>query len=504
VRLRAALALAAVVGLAPAPPAAAARLPNVRELVARNEIAAGASLRPANERETWSVRLDGLAGNLVVTRRDADVRSDLALGPFTERWGATRDAGWRQDANGRTTAEPVPPPVPAGIDGVVGRVRRPLDAYTVTTRFGDGHENRVFYDARSFLIVRVERLESGRLVWTDYDDFRTGRSGRTRPWHYVGGDDASGPTYEYRLVRDETRLAIAPADVAPPVDRPFVDFPAGRDVARLPTRIVDGRVFVRLTIAGRALDFLVDTGSSSLALASDVARDLGLMAYGRTTLTAAGTVATRRVIVRTVEAGPLVMHDVVMRTIAPGERPGDVKIAGLLGFDFLSAVGLRIDYDGGTVDAYRPGTLAPPSDAYALDVRILGAVPLVAARVDDSPSDSFILDSGAAFSVVLFQRFTRTHPGALPRPVDGDVQVGDGVGGAMAYRTLRESDLALGPLDFPQIASVEAIAPRAFGLVGIDGLVGSEVLRRFTVFADYASAKVWLVPGLRTSVRQAD
>jgi len=208
--------------------------------------------------------------------------------------------------------------------------------------------------------------------------------------------------------------------------------------------------------------------------------------------------------VRTVDAGPLAMHDVVMRTIPPDERPGDVKIAGLLGFDFLSAVGLRLDYDGGTVDAYRPGTIAPPVGAYAIDLRVSGAVPIVAARIDDSQSDAFVLDSGAAFSVVLFQRFAKSHPGARPQVIDGDVQLGDGVGGEMAYRTLRASDLGFGPLDFPQTASVEALAPLAFGLEGIDGLIGSELLRRFTVYADYASAKVWLEPGVRTTVRRAD
>ncbi|MBC5800248.1 MAG: aspartyl protease family protein [Candidatus Eremiobacteraeota bacterium] len=475
-------------------PARADVLPSIDELFARERLASGAERRPATERETWDIRRDGLGGTLVTIHRGSDSISAMTLGPFHSARGSDRGQRWHQNDNGETVFER---PDPSGNERIVARsvtrVREPVDAWLVSQAYAGGHVVRTYFDPRSYLIVRVDKSLAGRTSHTSYDDFRTDARGRTRAWHEFGGDDRPQTTFDYRLAHDELAPALAPGTFTIPGDRrSLVEFPAGSRTVRLPARIENGRIYVRLTIAGRGLDFLLDSGAAAMSIDGALARRLGLPAYGRTMETVAGSFAASRVIVPQVGIGPLAMHDVVMRTIPISMREGTkTRVVGLLGFDFLDAVALRIDYAGGSVDVARPGSGAAPAGAVPLDVRLGSQIPLTRVTVGEATGNDFIVDTGAEFSLVLFQRFTHAHP-ELATPLGRGVRSGAGIGGTMAYRDLVPQRLTLGPVLFEALPTVEALSPYALGFDDADGLVGSDVLRRFTVYLDYASNRGWL------------
>lgn len=468
--------------------------PTASELFARERTESGWERRAQTERETWNIRSGGLDGTLVVVRREADTVSALTLGPFHSARGFDRGQRWHQNDNGQTVLEA---PHPTADERIVAqnvtRVHAPLDAWVVNATFAGGHVRRTFFNPRTYAIVRVEKMIAGRTVRTSYDDFRADARGRTRAWHEFGDDQRPEVTFDYRLVRDETGAPVVASELTIPHDRrALVEFPAGTQTVRLPARIANGRIYVRVTIDGRGLDFLLDSGAAAISLDASVARALGFAAYGHAIQTVAGRFAASRVVAPLVSIGPLAMRDVVMQTMPISlQEDRRTRVVGLLGFDFLAAVALRIDYANGTVDAARSGAEPAPDDAVPLEVRLGSQTPHARADVGDADGDDFMLDTGADFSLVLFARFLREHPG-MPLLPQGDVRSGTGIGGSVAYRMLSPQRLTLGSWRLNEVPSVAPLSPNALGFDNEDGIIGSDVLRRFTVYLDYAQKRVFL------------
>jgi len=473
------------------------------ELVARSHVASGFDRRAESEREVWLAHVTGLDGTLETLRRGSDFSSATTLGPFRTARGMWHGQRWHQNENGETILDrPEPSQVERTVTQSVARVRDPIDAWQLTTSYASGHVTRQYYDARTFLMVRSDRVVAGRTAHANFDDFHTDARGHVRPWHYYGGDDRADNTYDYRLQRDDIAAEAGDADLAVPHDRrTLVEFPSGVDTLRLPARIENDRIYVRLTIGGRGLDFLLDTGAASLTIDQTVARDLGLTIRGRAMQTVAGSFETGRVVVPSIAIGPLAMHDVVMRTapFASHEAHG-TRVVGLLGFDFLDSVAVRIDYAGGLVEAMRPGTLAPPATATPVEMRLNSGTPVARATIGDASGNDFIIDTGAAFPYVVFQRFARAHPDVIRAAGNGHTSLGSGVGGTIPYRSVERHRLSIGTWTLDGVMGVEALSPTALGFDNEDGLIGATTLNRFTVFLDYSTGRLFLQPNGRAVV----
>ncbi len=493
-----ALALASVLAR-DAAPAAAQELLAPDEIAARSRTATGFDRKPDIEREVWAVRASGLDGTLETLRRNGDLTSATTLGPFHTAHGIAHGVRWQQNDNGETILDrPEPSQVERIATQGAARVREPLDAWVVTTAYTSGHITRQFYDARTFYLVRTEKTTAGHTTRTTYDDFRADAHGHIRPWHYYGGDDRLENAYDYRLVRDDLSGNVSESDVEVPHDRrTLVEFPVGVETVRLPARIEDNRIYVRLDMLGRGLDFLLDTGAAALTIDESVAKSLGFAVRGRATQTVAGSFATGRVVVPTVTIGALSMRDVVFRTVPLSQNEAHgTRIVGLLGFDFLAACGIKIDYAHGTVDAMRPGTLTAPAGLTPLGVRLNAGTPVARATVGNASGDDFIIDTGAAFSYVLFQRFARAHPDAAAT-ADGRVRRGTGVGGSLSFRSVTAKRVTLGAWSFNDAVGVEAVSPNALGFDNEDGLIGADILKLFTVYLDYGTNRMYLAPNGR-------
>lgn len=506
----AAFAMAAFAAMAG--PASAQEAPNTstaptaEELVARSRAAVDSDRRPESEREIWNLHLAGLDGSLEMLRRGEDMETETQLGPFRTARGSWHGQHWHQNENGETVLDrPEPSQTEHALTQTVARVREPVDAWELTTTFSSGHVVRLYYDPRTYYVVRTEKAVAGHTSHTTYEDFRTDAHGRVRFWRYYGGDDRPDNDFDYHLVRDDSSAEISDAEVGIPRDRrALVEFPAGVDVVRLPARIDNNRIYVRLEVQGRGLDFLLDTGASNLTINDTVARELKLPLYGRATQTVAGSFVTGRVVAPLVTIGNLTMRDIVMRTVPLSSNEShDTRVVGLLGFDFLDAVALKIDYATGEVDAIRSNSLTVPPAATALDVRLNSGAPVAHAAVGEAAGDDFIIDTGAAFSFVVFQRFARAHPDAFPPLEDTRVFYGNGVGGTMPYRKVEGKRVALGSWAFDDELGVEALSPNALGFDNEDGLIGADILKLFTLYLDYASNRIYLAPNGRAPMLEA-
>lgn len=457
--------------------------------------------QPASEVEDWTVTSEGLSGSWHVVRRRADMRSALALGPFVAAYGIVAGQRWHQTDNGTTVLDKLQP---SQAEHLVNReldhVSAPIAAYRITSNFASGHITRTYYDPKTYLVERVERVAAGRTNFTDFDDFRTDANGRTRPWHYSGGSDRTEDAFDYRLRSDEVDRAVDDGDVAlPPDRRSLVEFPADQTVVRLPARIAGDRIYIRVKIGERGLDLLLDSGAYGLGLNERIIKELGLTVQGHNS-SAGGSYSSGRVVVPQVSVGPLVMRDVVMAT-APidNSETSDTRVVGMLGFDFIAHAVLRIDYEHGTVDAILPSAFAPPAGAVALPVTLNTQLPHVEVSIGASTSPDFLIDTGAPGSLLLFRRFLTTHdadPSIVAAFRQSDTPAGSirTLEGPTPVRRIALRDVRLGPYRFDLNTGLVALDRNAFGSDTEDGIVGARVLRMFNVYFDYKSSRVLLEP----------
>jgi hypothetical protein len=469
----------------------------------------------ATRMEQWRVSERGLTGTYAETASGDDYTATLTLGPFVTLAGRRHGQSWRQDENGLTIlrqdihqktaisekaldyALDHPESPGAGIT-LLGESTQPVHGYVVQIQPDGGRLVWLFFDASTGLIDREESVIAERRIVTQYDDFRT-TGGSTEPWHHRVSDGRPANDEEWTLTSLQLDQPVSDAALAiPPDRRTLVEFPAGADVVHLPARIINGKVIVRLTVQGRGLDFLLDSGAGDIAFDADVAASLHLQTLGKATQEIAGQFDRSRAIVPEIRIGPLVMHDVVVSTIPFQSSPDfSTRVVGLLGFDFFKDAVVRVDYEQGTVDALNPAGFSPPQSAVTLPVALDDGVPLVSATVGDDRGDHFILDTGSAYTII-FSGFAADHPNAVADQGGGAAETrtgvsARGVGGQIRLVPTELKVFRFAGTDFEYFKAYVTIAARALEREDEDGLIGVPTLERFVVYFDYPRQRVALI-----------
>lgn len=108
-------------------------------------------------------------------------------------------------------------------------------------------------------------------------------------------------------------------------------------------RAADGHYYLVLDIAGKPLEFMVDTGASNVVLSQEDARGLGIdpetLVYLGSAMTANGRVRTARVTLQDVALGP-VQDPTMVAYVNDGDMDGS-----LLGMDYLGRFRIEIAGD---------------------------------------------------------------------------------------------------------------------------------------------------------------
>ncbi len=278
----------------------------------------------------------------------------------------------------------------------------------------------------------------------------------------------------------------------------MVEFPAGKTSVDLPVRQARGDFIVRVQVGGRGLDFALDTGASGIAIDDDVVRSLGLAHYGSISNAAnAGRFASTKAVVPEIGIGELRMHDVVVSTVPHlGADGADYKVVGLLGFDFIGALALKLDYERARVEAIKSDAFVPPSGpgTYAIPVRLGRQIPLADVSLDGALGERFMIDTGAGGTMLVFDYFARRHPEALRDALSSDGQLQfSGAGGAFETRPYRIAAVRLGKIEFTGFTVYRVTSARSFS-GDEDGLIGTGLLQVFTVYTNYRNSMLYFVP----------
>jgi Aspartyl protease len=256
------------------------------------------------------------------------------------------------------------------------------------------------------------------------------------------------------------------------------------------------RTPVRVNGAG-PFDFLVDTGSIFDVVDTERAAELGIASAGEYDASGAGeatmnleTAAGVRLGLDDLELPPQEVR-VAPINAAIGRLEGR-RLDGLLGYDFFSRFPVELDYEAGTLALGREPRGTPvPLELVRRHPFARAAFVLDGRRYEPT----FLVDTGFRSGVVLASPFVR-HEGLLElagRTIEATT--GAGIGGPTVERVGRVERFELGPfvLENP-IVNLSQAQSGTLAQQGYGGIVGSEILRRFTATFDYPEARLLLEP----------
>lgn len=423
--------------------------------------------------------------------RGDDYRVVYGTGSFQHQTGRLGGKDWDQDANGVTTIQAplgAGRPIPQTV--TVALVSQPFKAWRLASLDAGGYGTVQYVDPQTYLVVREEDVTPGGRIVKSYGNFRTA-DGYTMPYR-ISTDDGTNGTHSDADVITFGAREVSDADLAIPVSKNPVSFPPDRTSVTVPATFDVPRVDVHVTIGGRQLEFLLETGAPDVTLDPNVARALGLVAGVQN-----ARANTSQTVVPEIRIGDLTMKNVVV-SLAPvtSVEAIDTHVAGILGYDFMRGAGITIDYPKKRVTAVPPDhfpapVMTPNSDI--LPLTVLDHAPAITARINGALSSRVIIDSGGPADLVVFASFLLRYPeitvSRIARPEDPVLYSGVTLPDVKGYRfaELLVGRLTFQVIDVAVIPSLEAYRP------GVDAVLGYGLFDEFALGFDYAGGRLYVV-----------
>ncbi|HEY5257927.1 MAG TPA: aspartyl protease family protein [Candidatus Baltobacteraceae bacterium] len=420
-------------------------------------------------------------------------------GPFQSASGDFRGQGWEQDENGivtmdsnfHATEDPneralAHPEDPANRVTILGITQTSSREYAVDVNPPDGQHEIRYYAADTFLLDRTVVYGSDRLRHvTTYDDYRP-VFGAVRAFHTTYSDGRSDNDTDIKIA--SYQRVKGTVDLSIPPRHSIFQFTSLKPV-QLPARFVDGRIILRANVGSRGLDFLLDTGASGMTINPDVAKQLGLTAYGQRSGTIGGSYNESQTVVPDMTIGDLHVKNAVFSEVPVEDQARGLEVVGLLGFDFVGSSIVAIDFKKETVTLYPPGApLTVQGTLMPVALQLDDDVPRVTASFN-GVTGKFLLDTGAQATLV-FKHFLNTIPGIDSE--EGEVGL-DYVGGAINARAFLVDKVLFGPVMFQKV-SVLVPQSSTGEITDYDGMLGRDVLSYYVMFIDYANRQIYLQP----------
>ncbi|HVO82231.1 MAG TPA: aspartyl protease family protein [Terriglobales bacterium] len=353
-------------------------------------------------------------------------------------------------------------------------------------------------------IKEVQRVEDREQVLyiEDYRDV-DGLKFASRARQVTGGDEK----YAVRLTLDEVRLdppLAAALFTKPPAPAPDVHFPAGAQSVTLPFEYYGNNIWVQVQVNGSASQwFIFDTGAEMSVLNAPRAARLGLKPKG--------TMEGRGVGEKSIDIGAIENVHLTLGATQLDPRPimsADLSMVesftgrpllGILGYDTLSSYVFEIDYAARHLILHDPRTFRAAGKGAAVPFIFEGQVPIINASVTmpgATPIEGrFMVDTGDSSAVDFNAPFVKKHN--LIDLLGNNVgpAAGFGVGGETHQVSGRLTKLTIGPFDLSNpVARFSQDVKGGGANPDQAGLIGGQVLSRFTVTFDYGNQFMYLKP----------
>lgn len=265
---------------------------------------------------------------------------------------------------------------------------------------------------------------------------------------------------------------------------------AAPTLARVPFRWTPGQIEVAVRVNRTPATFLLDTGAEYSVVSSRIAARLGLATETFGSRTFADNV--------TLDMNGLALpHQRVMVMPFDGYYARGRAIDGVIGYDLFARFTVKIDFKRRELVIWEPSKFAPPRGAVVMPVEFAGRLALVPSVLTLGAGKALparlMVDTGASQAVILRYPFATEH-GLF------DLGGAQSTAPSLASGVRKLTDvpveriaLAKWTFDKPRVqAFAEPVGSGAY--TASDGLIGNELLARFTLFVDYPRKRLLLQP----------
>jgi hypothetical protein len=478
---------------------AATALLTPNELFARSRAAYG-TRAPGVYRQGYRLQTqDGVITYERISDGDNFVETEHD-GPFTTAQGYDDGVTWNENANGivesRRGASIVTDPYAAALDAPPELnesriVPAPSGEIELEITPRTGLLEHVFYDAATYLVQRIDIDDPDghrSIVYASY----ARHFGRMSASHvgFTGATEQDARSED--LVSYERVTNVSPDAFAAPQSRSIFDT-GGRPSVRIPADVTGGGILVRLNVAGRGLDFILDSGAAASAINDEVARQLGLTITNVHSIYAFGRTTAGRVMVDDLTLGDLHVPHFAMAAVPFTEQVTSTRrVVGLLGADFFASGRVAIDMAKGTVTLYAPDAPLPVEGYTKIPIEVTMNVPVVAASFEGNDGDvagTFVVDTGASRTLLYphyFAKFTPDKTAGVAGEMEGVAEH------PFDYHVYTFPRLDVGDLTFPNIVTVVTDNQQDTENAEFDGLLGWPFLENFAVIFDYPDRALYL------------
>ena len=363
-----------------------------------------------------------------------------------------------------------------------------------------GDQLDVHLDTVSHLIdAIVETDDANQVTVTTYGDYRT--AGAT-VYPFLTTSNQGDAAYAQTSVVLRLRLLprLRAADLRRPESRNAGSL-AGRASTRVPLAFdlpQGGHIILTGRVDGsRPLHFIFDTGGSN-SLTPETAHELGLRGAGNVPVGDAGgtQVSSQVATIRRLAIGGATLRNQTFAIVALPKSIADVspayRIDGLVGSEVLDAFVVSIDYVHHVMKLYDPASFHYRGIGTPVPF-VSDGQPLIAAALNGHRG-LFLVDTGNPSASEVPGRFLRAH-GMTSAIAHGIPMMTGALKSLFPTTLVRIRSLRIGTTTLhgiPFAVSETASGPLAARSYG--GLLGEQVLSRFTVTLDYARSIIYFEP----------
>ena len=176
-----------------------------------------------------------------------------------------------------------------------------------------------------------------------------------------------------------------------------------------------------------------------------------------------------------------------------------LRVQGILGSDLFSQYVVKINYIKHIITLYNPENFEVPRDYTMLPIQINKGKPYITPTLqlenDIKIPATLLIDTGARLSLLLY---TNSHPDLIRPKQVLEGNIGYGLGGTITGYAGRVKKLSFSQsiyfdellADFQDFT----LGADSLKVLGRNGIIGNNILNRFTVILDYINYKVYLKP----------
>jgi predicted aspartyl protease len=363
-----------------------------------------------------------------------------------------------------------------------------------------GSRARLFLDDSTFLLVRteIEALEGGTIE--TYADYRR-VAGVMFPFFARTEMPALGQRIETRYRSIEANERVDPVIFLPPAAGVNdYRFAGGGSSEELRFEYKSRHLYLPVRLPGRdgEMYFLLDSGASMTVIDSAVAAEMRLPFGGTIPGAGAGGMTDFHMTrVPGLSVGGIELSEQTVITFPVSgllREFEDIEIGGVLGYDFLSRFVTRIDFERSTITFTEPDSFTAPSGGRMIEAPLTHNIFTIPASIDATKA-VFYLDTGANSSIIHAGFAAKTGIAGGRRLLPIAIR---GAGGDESASLCRFDSLVVA--GFSIAGPVLAITHDMKGigvLENVDGIVGNDILERFTVTLDYGNQRVFLEKNAR-------